>query len=218
MPENRDETVDLLHRWHGGDRKALDALLDRHIDPLRRHVHAKLARELPHLRRHLDSMDLVQTAITRVLEYTPAFLPRDGRQFQNLLRRIVINDLRNEIRAPRVRRRAASTDLYGDSVLDLRAQAPSEFGPDRVLQEAEERQWARAWASMAMQFLSDEFERKLVLLAAVEERSWKEIGGELGLTASAARMRYQRLLPRLANHVRLLQEGRVEDLLAEHRA
>jgi len=218
MSESDTETVELLQRWHGGDRPALDELLARHLESLHRHVRAKLARELRHLRREQDSMDLVQAATVRVLEYTPAFIPRDGSQFQQLLRKIVLNDILNQLRSPRLKRRETDRARYGDSVLDLRRNEHSSLLPDRAAEKVERVELARAWARMALEFLAVDSDRQLVLLAAVEERGWDEIGEELGLTADAARMRYSRLLPKLANHVRLLKEGRVEALLEENGA
>ena len=35
-----------------------------------------------------------------------------------------------------------------------------------------------------------------------------------GLAPDAARMRFNRLLPKLANHIRMLGEGRLDELLA----
>jgi len=207
--------VELLQRWHGGDRQALEELLARHLEPLHRHVRAKLDRELSHLRRDQDSMDLVQAAAVRVLEYAPAFIPRDGQQFQRLLCKIVLNDILNQLRSPRLKRRETDRSRYGDSVLDLRANTASSLLPDRVAEEAEQAELARAWTRMALEFLPEERDRRLVLLAAVEERAWEDIGTELGLSPDAARVRYHRLLPKLANHVRVLKEGRVEALLSE---
>ncbi len=215
MRERDAQTVELLQRWHGGDRPALEELLARHLDPLHRHVRAKLDRELGHLRRDQDSMDLVQAAAIRVLEYTPAFIPRDGAQFQKLLQKIVLNDVLNQLRSPRLKRRETDRSRYGDSVLDLRTNSQSSVTPDLGAEKIERAELTRAWARMALEFLSDEQDRRLVLLAAVEERSWEEIGQELGLGPDAARMRYRRLLPKIANHVRLLKEGRVEALLTD---
>lgn len=214
MPERQDPTVELLCRWHGGERGALDALLGRHLDALHDHVRSKLGPELRQLRREQDSMDLVQAAVARVLQYTPAFVPENGRQFQQLLRKIVVNDIVGRLRSPRNARREPSRDRFGDSVLDFRAAAQTSLLPDRAAEKAEQQAEARAWARMALEFLPDEGDRRLVLLAAVEEWSWPEIGSELGLSPDAARMRFQRLMPKLANHIRVLREGRVDELLA----
>jgi RNA polymerase sigma factor (sigma-70 family) len=219
MPETESDTVELLRRWHAGERAALEALLARHIGPLHQFVRTQLAGDLRRLRNEADSMDMVQAAAVRVLEYTPAFIPENGRQFHRLLRKIVVNDLRNRLRAPRVVRREPGPDPgrdpFGDSVLDLRSTAPSSWLPDRAADAAERRIETRAWARLALEFLPDELDRRLVLLAAVEEWSWKEIGAELGWSQDAARMRFQRLLPKLANQIRVLSEGRIDELLGD---
>lgn len=209
----QSDTVELLRRWHAGDRGALGTLLARHLESLHRFVRAELGRELRQLRRDGDSMDIVQTAAARVLGYVPAFIPENGRQFHRLLRRIVVNDILNRLRSPSLGRREPSRAGFGDSVLDLRSPSQGSNGPVRAVLTSERLGEMRAWARMALEFLPDPVERRLVLLAAVEEWSWKEIGDDLELAPDAARMRFQRLLPRLANHVRLLGEGRLDELL-----
>lgn len=217
MPDAQDETLELLRRWNEGDRKALQSLLARHIEPLHQYVRAKLDGELRVLRRDQDTTDIVNMAAERVLAYTPAFIPANGRQFQRLLQRIVLNDLVNQLRSPRTAMRARGREHFGDSVLDLRLGSRAADEPEAAAELAERQVEARAWARLALEFLADEQDRQLVLLAAMDERSWPEIGAELGLSADAARMRYRRLLPKLANHIRVLRAGRVDDLLeGEH--
>ena len=217
MEEAANETVELLRRWHAGDRAALEPLLARHIDRLHRFVRTKLDHELSHLRTEADSMDMVQEAAVRVLEYTPAFIPENGQQFHRLLRKIVVNDIRNRLRSPRVSRRDSNHDLRGDSVLDLRRNPHSSMLPDLAAQNAERQAATRAWARIALEFMPDDSDRRLLLYAAVEEWSWKQISAELGLSQDAARMRFHRLLPKLANHIRMLSEGRLDDLLSLER-
>src|SRR5688572_24883117 len=209
----QSDTVELLRRWHAGDRGALELLLARHLESLHRFVRTQLGRELRQLRRDGDSMDIVQTAAARVLGYVPNFIPENGRQFHRLLQRIVVNDILNRLRSPYVGRREPSRESFGDSVLDLRSPSRASNGPVRAVLTSERIEELRAWARVALEFLSDPLERRLMLLAAVEEWSWKEIGDDLDLAPDAARMRFHRLLPKLANHIRLLGEGRLDELL-----
>jgi len=206
----QSDTVELLRRWHAGDRAALEKLLARHLESLHQFVRAELG---PQLRRDCDSMDIVQTAAARVLGYVPTFIPENGRQFHRLLRRFVVNDILNRLRSPSVGRREPSRESFGDSVLDLRSPSQASNGPVRALLTSERHEELRAWARVALEFLPDPLERRLMLLAAVEEWSWKEIGDDLQLAPDAARMRFQRLLPKLANHIRMLGEGRLDELL-----
>lgn len=209
----QSDTVELLRRWHAGDRDALGMLLARHLKSLHQFVRAEMGSELRQLRRDGDSMDIVQAAAARVLRYVPTFIPENGRQFHRLLRRIVVNDILNRLRSPNVGRREPSRESFGDSVLDLRRPRHASNGPVRAMLTSERLEELRAWARVALEFLPDPLERRLMLLAAVEEWSWKEIGDDLDLAPDAARMRFHRLLPKLANHIRWLGEGRLDELL-----
>jgi RNA polymerase sigma factor (sigma-70 family) len=209
----QSDTVDLLRRWHAGDRGALEMLLARHLENLHQFVRSKLWREMRQLRRDGDSMDIVQSAAARVLGYIPTFIPENGRQFHRLLRRIVVNDILNRLRSPIVGCREPSRERFGDSVLDLRSASQTSNSPVSAILTSERHEEVRAWARVALEFLPDPLERRLMLLASVEEWSWREIGDDLDLAPDAARMRFQRLLPKLANRMRLLCEGRLDELL-----
>ena len=68
VPEDLSQTRELLHRWHGGDRKALDTLLERDLEWIRRTVHRQLG---DGLRRMGDTGDFVQEAILALLDGSP---------------------------------------------------------------------------------------------------------------------------------------------------
>jgi DNA-directed RNA polymerase specialized sigma24 family protein len=206
-----DDTVDLVRRWHDGEPAALERLLGLHLPRLERYVRSKLEHELPRLRREGDSDDLIHSTVVSILQYGLRFVPRDGDQFQALLRRLVLNRIRNQLRAPRCRLRDASRERHPDSILDLRVASRSSEVPDRAAEKAEERFFAR-WS---LEFLSDPEDRWLVALGAEGDSSWDDIGRELGVSADAARMRYRRLLPRLGNIIRLLKAGKLDSLLAD---
>lgn len=209
-----DETARLLERWHDGERDALARLLEEHLPRLHAFVRAKLDHELRELRRDQDSTDLVQTAAAKVLGFLPAFVPEDGEQFQRLLRTFVLNDIRNQLRSPRVLRRSGRKGEYGDSVLDLRPSPRSSHSPDRAAEKAEKQELVRAWVRFAMEFLPEE-DRRLCELRAVEELSWDDIAKELELQADTARMRFRRIQPRLANIIRRVKEGALNEVLEE---
>mgnify|MGYP001464888312 CR=1 FL=1 len=210
MPENADQTVELLQRWHANDSTALAKLLENHLPLLRDYVRSRLHPLTQRLSRELDASDVVQTTAVQLLQYTPKFRPRDGAQFQALLRTFVENALRNELRAPRHRRRDGATSQFSAHVVDMRGSSDSSGRPDRAAEKAEDR--ALAW--LALQFLEDDDDRELVELVAVDECGWAEVGARFNLAPDAARMRYKRVLPRLANYMRRLREGGVDELLA----
>lgn len=202
------ETVELLQRWHGGEREALHRLLERFLPRLQRFASSKLHSEFPQLQREQDSVDLVQASAAKVLEYVPPFVPRDDEQFFGLLCTFVMNHLRNRLRSPGRRADSERKADFGDSILDLRPCEHSSERPSLAVQEGEE----RAWARLALEFLPD-LERRLVCLRVVDQAPWEEVAAELGMTPDAARMRFNRLMPELANLIRRLREGKVDELL-----
>lgn len=208
MSEGSDETVVLLQRWHGGEREALGTLLDRHLPRLHSFASAKLRGDFARLRSQQDSLDLVQGSAAKVLAYVPRFVPRDGEQFFGLLCTFVLNDLRNRLRSPGLRAEAPARPDFGDSVLDLCPGERSAELPPRAAEAAEE----RAWVRLALEFLAEP-ERRLVLARVLDETPWEALAAELGTTPDAARMRFHRLMPEVANLVRRLREGRVDELL-----
>jgi len=209
---DRDDTVVLLQRWHAGDEAALHELLEEQLSELHRFVSLLLDNSFAPLRSEQESLDVVQTAMAKVLAYLPRFVPRDARQFQGLLRTFVRNDLKNQIRSPRWRSARRGPAMSSDSVLDLRP-APSTDLPERAVERAEE----HAWVRLALEFLAHEDDRLLLHLHVVEQAPWEEIARELQLESpDAARMRYRRTVqPRLANILRLLKSGQVDELLAQ---
>lgn len=71
MPSEPDESADLLQKAAGGDQQAVDELLARHRDRLKRMVHLRLSRRL---QGRVDDSDVLQetflTIANRLKEYT----------------------------------------------------------------------------------------------------------------------------------------------------
>jgi DNA-directed RNA polymerase specialized sigma24 family protein len=61
---------------------------------------------------------------------------------------------------------------------------------------------------LALELLEAE-DRKLILGREYENRSFVDVGAELGMTANAARMRWVRAVARLAEVMRELRAGRL---------
>ncbi len=71
MDNNSGESVDLIERARAGDREALNALLTRHRDRLRRMVDMRLDTRL---QARLDASDVVQEAYVEVAERLEEYL------------------------------------------------------------------------------------------------------------------------------------------------
>lgn len=210
MPRLRDEspgegdadTRELLSRWYGGDRSALEALLEVHLPWIRSYVRARLG---PALRERFETMDVVQDAAVDVLEYGPKFVTSNARQFRALLAKILQNNLRDRARWLQ---RHQKLDVGGEHALDLdrTVEAAASVDEDVIARDI------ASWTRLAMELLSDE-DRRVIELRQLDELSFEDVGETLGLSTDAARMRFHRALPRLANHIAVLRGGRIETLL-----
>jgi RNA polymerase sigma factor (sigma-70 family) len=203
MPEARDSTPRLLERWHGGDEAALAQLVAAHLGWLRAHVDKRLG---AFLRARGDADDYLQDAILDFLRDGPRFQVRDDEQFRALLARIVENTLRDRNDWFRAKRRHLGTKvpISRDSVLPLDPALQASTTPSRHATRNEVRDWVR----LALELLEAE-DRKIILAREYEDRSFVQIGEELGMTANAVRMRWVRAVARLAEVMKELQAGRM---------
>jgi RNA polymerase sigma-70 factor, ECF subfamily len=108
-----EPTIELVVRARGGDREAVEALLQRCLPDLRRWAHGRLPAAA---RGSLDTGDLVQETVLHVLRRLDYFEPRHVGAMQAYLRQSVINRIRDEVR--RISRRPPPDELPGDLVSD----------------------------------------------------------------------------------------------------
>ncbi|MFO1078798.1 MAG: sigma-70 family RNA polymerase sigma factor [Planctomycetota bacterium] len=196
-----DHTVELLRQWHGGDRGALELLLQRDLPWIRDHVSRRLGDQL---RRRGDTQDFLHDAVIEVLNYSPRFQAVSRDQFRRLLAQIVENMLRDQrdYFARKRRDLAREQALPADSVLQLDPRVRSVTRPS----QAAERQEEAAWLRLALELLDPE-DREVILLRQWENLEWAEIGARVGISEDGARMRFQRALPRLSKKVEALRRG-----------
>jgi RNA polymerase sigma factor (sigma-70 family) len=207
--EEQEQTIQLLHRWHGGDREALHELIRRNLGWMQHHVRQRLG---DGLRRAGDTQDFVQDAMIQVLEYGPKFEVADEAHFRRLLARIVENSLRGKHRHMRrecrdVRR---ERNVESDTILSL---DPPQREVTRPSQHADQHEQV-AWVRLALEFLAPQ-DREVIWLHEYEELTFPEIARRLGAREDTVRMRFNRALPRLVKKVADLQKGHVDDVLAD---
>src|SRR5262245_2250909 len=111
-----EPTLELVIRDRGGDRPALEALLERCLPPLRRWAHGRLP---PAARGRLDTGDLVQETVLHVLGHLDTFEPRHVGAMQAYLRQSVMNLIRDEVR--RIGRHPAPSELSQDLPSEVRS-------------------------------------------------------------------------------------------------
>jgi len=178
-----ESTAELLIRIRDGDGKALNRLIATYLPLLERWAHGRCPASA---RGIADTSDLVQITLVRVLGKVEGFEARRPGAFLAYLRRSLINNMRNEIRA--ASRRPAG-DGAGCETLADGTPSPLERVIGRSALEAYE---------AALEKLSDE-QRAAVILKIELGCGNREIADLLGSpSANAARMVVSRALMRLA--------------------
>jgi RNA polymerase sigma-70 factor (ECF subfamily) len=102
-------SFDLVIRANRGDGPALDALLARYLPRLQRWAHGRLP---PAARGALQTQDLVQDTLMKVIERLPSFNPRHEGAFQGYVRTALLNRVRDLARQHQ--RRGPSVPLESD--------------------------------------------------------------------------------------------------------
>jgi RNA polymerase sigma factor (sigma-70 family) len=208
MRSDPSATDVLLRRSHGGDRAALDVLIAANLDWVCERVHDRLG---PLLRAKGETQDYVQDVVLDVLRSGPRFVTADQAQFRALLCRIVENVLADHWHGLHAQRRDVSRErpLPSDSVLELDAPSAGTTRPAEAAARAEETEWIR----LALELLPAA-DRQILWLREWSGRAFPDIARELGIAEDAARMRFQRAVPRLAEQLERLRAGRLADALA----
>jgi RNA polymerase sigma factor (sigma-70 family) len=201
MAEAPDATPELLRRWHAGDATALTALVQAHLPWLRAHVAKRLG---GFLRERAEADDYLQEAVLDFLRDGPRFQVQSAAQLRTLLARIVENTLRDKNDWFRAKRRhlAGEVRLPTETVLPLDPALQQSTTPSRNAVRTEVRDWVR----LGLELLEPE-DRKILLAREYEDRSFVEIGAELGMTPNSVRMRWVRAVARLAELLQDLRAG-----------
>ncbi len=177
-----EPTIELVMKAQGGDRLAVEALLQRCLPQLKRWAHGKLPASA---RGSLDTGDLVQEAAMHVVQRLAVFQPRHVGAMQAYLRMSVINRIRDEIR--RVGRHPAPVELPEDHPGDLTS--PLEV----ALQNESYDRYRRALGLLKPR------DREMVVARVEAQWSMGEIARQFGMrTVDGARMAVSRALKKLS--------------------
>lgn len=175
-----ESTTALLDRARRGDEEARELLASRFLPLLRRWAHGRLPSRA---RGAVDTDDLVQVTLIKALDRLASFEPRREGAFLAYLRRILLNQLRDEIRRAMPGREA--------EIEEIPAPLPS------LVEEAIGKQAVERY-EQALQTL-DERQREAVVLRIEFGYSHEEVAEAVGCpSANAARMLVSRALVRLA--------------------
>jgi RNA polymerase sigma-70 factor (ECF subfamily) len=198
MVPNPPETEELLIQARQGEAAAVDRLLERHREALRRMIDLRLD---PALAQRLDASDVVQDVLLEASRRLHDYLQQSVMPFHLWLRHIAKDHVIDAHRKHRVaQRRSLDREqslrrlVPGDrSSLDLAAEF---FDHEPTPASAAMRHELERRLQTAVAELEDD-DRDIILMRHYEQMSNQEVAALLGLTEPAASMRYLRALRRL---------------------
>jgi len=198
MWPNADETRELLLQAKEGDNEAVDRLMSRHRQALRRMVELRLDRALA---RRVDASDIVQDALLEASRRLASYLQKPSMPFHLWLRHLARDRIVDAHRRHRVahrrtvdRERPLQGSAFGShSSLELINQLSAAGltpAAAAIRHELEQR------FHTALETLDDS-DRELLVMRHFEQLSNQEVATALNLSQPAASMRYLRALRRL---------------------
>ena len=198
------QTLVLLDRVRKGDAEAVNGLLERHREAIRRMIDQRLDRVV---QQRVDASDIVQDVLIEANRRLGYYLANPTMPFQLWLRHMARDRV---IDAHRRHRVAASRSL--DKEVSLEAAGAADRSRANLAGELADRELTPAavatWRELERRFAAaveqlEEDDRQIVLLRHFEHLTTAEAAEVLSLSKPAAGMRYLRAMRRL----RVLLEG-----------
>jgi RNA polymerase sigma-70 factor (ECF subfamily) len=182
-------SADLLARARTGSSEALGALLERCGPKLLALVRLRLG---PSLRREFESRDVLQSALVRALAGFDRFEGEHAGSLMAWLGRIVENELRDLAAHHGRQRRDAALRVSLEESPQAAQLAGNLRSQTSLLAWSEE----RAALERALETLAPEH-REVIVLRALEEHGFAEVGKRLGRSPDACRMLFARAMTAL---------------------
>lgn len=200
-PASQD-TQHLLNQARDGDAEAVNHLLDRHRDAVRRMIDLRMDRVL---QRRVDASDIVQDVLVEANRRLAEYLKNPVMPFHLWLRQMAKDRL---IDAHRRHRVAARRSM--DREQPLAAAVSDERSTIDLAAELSDHQLTPAamatWRELQRRFEAaceqlEPQDQEIVLMRHFERLSNSEVAQALGLTPQAASMRHLRAMRRLREHL-----------------
>ncbi|MCC7011386.1 MAG: sigma-70 family RNA polymerase sigma factor [Planctomycetes bacterium] len=162
----------LLSRAQAGDAPALNELIARYYERLRRIVRIRLGDAA---RRRLDSGDIVQETFHSALKGLVDLRVSEDGELLRWFARVAENRIRDEIDRQRAQKRSAGGEMRGDASESLGAMAAADSAPPDVAYRNE----VREILDQAIAELPDDY-REAVVLRDFCGAEWSVIAERLG--------------------------------------
>jgi RNA polymerase sigma-70 factor (ECF subfamily) len=197
MWPDAQQTEALLASARGGDAGAVNELLQRHRDAVRRMIDLRMDQVL---KRRVDASDIVQEVLIEANRRLRDYLTNPVMPFHLWLRQMAKDRL---IDAHRRHRQTARRSMDREQPLAPAAADQSSINLAAQLADQEPTPAAAAaWAELQRRFEAacaqlDEQDHEIVLMRHFEHLANSEAAASLGLSPQAASMRYLRAMRRL---------------------
>ncbi|MEX0824737.1 MAG: sigma-70 family RNA polymerase sigma factor [Pirellulaceae bacterium] len=196
-PES-DQTQELLRSAKQGNEEAVNRLLEKHRDPVRRLVQMRLDRKV---QQRVDVSDVVQEVMVEASGRLQDYLQNPAMAFHLWLRQIAWDHMidtyrRHRVSAKRNMDREQSMAVptgFDDSAIELAGQL---CDPAMTPQQIASQKEIAAQVETAIERLGEQ-DREIVMMRHYEHLSNLEIAEALQLNPPAASMRYLRAVRRL---------------------
>jgi RNA polymerase sigma-70 factor (ECF subfamily) len=209
MWPTEDQTQQILADVRQGDADAVNRLMDRHRESIRRMIQMRLDNKI---QRRIDVSDVVQDVLVEANRRLQTYLENPQMSFHLWLRQIAKDRI---IDAHRRHRGSAKRSV--DREMPLAVQAADDHSTMQLLDQlrdpeltpaaaATQQEMARA-VERSIAALGDQ-DAEIIIMRHYEQLSNQEIAQALGLTEPAASMRYLRAVRRLRE---MLSKGTAGD-------
>ncbi len=193
-----EHTLQLLQEVEAGQQDAVNRLMDRHREAVRRMVHMRLDQALA---RRVDASDVVQDVMMEASQRLTDYIQNPSMPFHLWLRQLAkdrVIDMHRRHRAAQRRSVDREQNLSSLNTDDRSAADLAALLRDAELTPAA----ATLRKEMEQRFLAalselDDNDREMIIMRHFEHLGNSEVAQSLGLTAPAAGMRYLRAIRRL---------------------
>lgn len=193
-------TAELIRSAQGGDTEALNRLIARYYERVRRIVTLRLG---PRLRKRLETSDILQETFIAAMRTFDQFEMRDEGAFIHWLSRIAEHQIRDAADYHTAKKRDTAREVslnFEDSSGDSVGIDPEASGlmPVDALSRAEQ----DTLVDRCLSELPEQY-RELIILRDYEGLSWDDVARETGRPSpDAARMQHATAMVNLAKRVR----------------
>lgn len=197
MDEHLRQTMDLIEDAKRGDRTAMNELCSRYLGRIHRIVRFRMGHRL---RSKMDSMDIVQSVMIKVVDDIGQFDTGSESKFVNWLATIVEHTLRDKVDYFSAQKR--------DAAIEVPIIGKDEDGglyyhdiPDHISPTTTQKIDAMEKIRMLEEALDElgEKQREIVILRNYAGMTFEEIANEIGSTKDAVRMLFVRTMDRLTD-------------------